>query len=63
VETKTSTAVLVIRVWFDGDPPQLRARLIEVRGTSGPEQVLSAAGTADDLYAVVRQWVEALTSD
>ena len=62
VEAPFSTAVLIVRVWFEGDPPSFRARLIDVRPPA-LEQTLRAPGNPEDLYAAVHDWVEKLTSD
>jgi hypothetical protein len=54
--------VLIIRLWFDGDPPtELRARLVEVTEYVRGERPVAVAATAEDLYSAVRDWVEALT--
>lgn len=55
--------VLIIRVWFEGDPPsELRARLVEVVEHTRGERPVAVTATAEDLYAAVRAWIEALTA-
>ena len=55
------TAVLIIRVWFEGDPSTgLRARLVRISDALGPKQV-SAAAAPEEIYVAVRAWVEELT--
>lgn len=54
--------VLIIRVWFEGEPPtEFRARVVEVAEHVAGESPVAVAATAEDLYAAVRVWVEALT--
>lgn len=53
------SAALVLRVWTTpGEPPQLRARLLEVSDTGGELVTMTAAGSVDDVCAAVRSWLE-----
>jgi hypothetical protein len=62
VEYPTSTRLLIVRVWFEGDPPtELRARLVEVADSSPPDEVIATVATLEDLLGSFRAWVEGLT--
>lgn len=63
VRADSTEATLIIRVWFEGDPPSdLRARLIEVLRHSSRERVVATVATPEDLRAAVQAWIDALTS-
>jgi hypothetical protein len=54
-------AVLIIRVWFEGDPPsELRARVVEVVDPPINERTVATVATAGDLNDAVRSWIETL---
>jgi hypothetical protein len=56
--------ILIIRVWFEGDPPtELRARLVEVGEHIIGERTVAVAATVEDVSAAVRAWVQSLTPD
>jgi len=56
------TAIVIIRVWFEGNPPtEFRGRLEEVAEGSSPDRVTATVATPEDLYASVRSWVDRLT--
>lgn len=56
------TGLLVVRVWVEAGPcdsVELRARITRTLDlTAGPELV-TAAATTDQVYATVREWLEA----
>jgi hypothetical protein len=52
---------LIIRVWFDGDPSLLRARVVEVGDSSPREQVIATVGSRDALHSAIRSWLDGLT--
>jgi hypothetical protein len=54
------TAVLVIRAWIEPGVGGLRARITRSVDISRPEEVVSTAGTVDEVCAQVRTWLEAL---
>jgi hypothetical protein len=61
VEVSDAAAILVLRVWFEGDPPSaLRVRLLEVTDGSTPDRVIATVATVDALVVSVRAWVEGL---
>jgi hypothetical protein len=62
MENPTAPRILIVRIWFEGDPPaELRARLMEVAGGESRDEVIATVATAEDLYASIRVWVEGLT--
>jgi hypothetical protein len=59
--TKSSdrTGMLILRLWIEGNPSDgFRARITQTLDATGPEQAMATAGNPEDVYAVVRRWVE-----
>jgi hypothetical protein len=55
------TAVLIIRVWFEGDgSTELRARIVRIPDSFRTDNV-SAVAAPEEIYTAVRAWVEELT--
>ena len=53
------TGILILRLWIEEDAPDgLRARITQTLD-SGDEQAMATAANPEDIYAVVRTWVEA----
>ena len=59
------TGILVVRLWIETNAGDgFRARITRTLDAAGPEQAAATAATPEDIYAVVRTWVEAfVTSD
>ncbi|MGE5225516.1 MAG: hypothetical protein ACM3OO_01425 [Planctomycetaceae bacterium] len=54
------TGILIVRVWIEGDAREgFRARITRTLDSAGHERETLAAATPEDLYGVVRTWVEA----
>jgi hypothetical protein len=55
------TGVLVVRVWTESGPdgPGLRARITQTVDVTAGAEVVTAAATADDVCAAVKEWLEA----
>jgi hypothetical protein len=53
------TAVLVVRVWVEGEPPALRARLTQTLDISRSCELSLTAASVDDVCAIARAWIEA----
>lgn len=54
------TGILIVRLWIEGSAAGgFRARITQTHDSSGLEQASATAGNPEDLYAVVRSWVEA----
>ena len=57
------TGILIVRLWIEGTDGQgFRARITQTQDSSGLEHAMSMAGNPEDLYTVVRTWVEAFIS-
>jgi hypothetical protein len=55
-------STLIIRVWTEGDDGKtLRARLVELEDTKGPERSVAVAGDADGVLDATRAWLERVT--
>jgi antitoxin component HigA of HigAB toxin-antitoxin module len=53
------TGILILRLWIEADAREgLRARITQTLD-SGDEQAMTTAAEPEDIYAVVRTWVEA----
>ena len=54
------TGIMIVRLWIEGNAAGgFRARITQTNDSSGLEQGMTTAGNPEDLYAVVRTWVEA----
>ncbi len=52
------TGILILRLWIEADAREgLRARITQTLD-SGDEQAMATAVDPEDIYAVVRTWVE-----
>jgi hypothetical protein len=53
------TGVLVVRVWVEGDPPlRLRSRITRTLDLREPNQLTTAAASAQEVGDVVQRWIE-----
>jgi hypothetical protein len=53
------TAILVIRVWVEGDPPpRFRSRITRTLDVSQRNQLTTAAASTHEVEDVVRAWLE-----
>jgi hypothetical protein len=53
-------SALLLRAWLEpGVPPRLRARLLELRPGSDPEQ-LAVTASVEEACQAVRRWLESL---
>lgn len=54
------TGILIVRLWIEGDARQgFRARVTHTLDSAGSERAMSTSADPEDVYAVVRMWVEA----
>jgi hypothetical protein len=55
------TGLCVVRVWLDAELEAggLRARITRTQDLVEGAQVVTAAATTDEVYAAVREWLEA----
>ena len=57
------TGILVVRLWIEANARDgFRARITRTLDAAGPEQAPASAATPEDIYAVVRTWVEAFVA-
>ena len=57
------TGILIVRLWIEGTADGgLRARITQTHDTTGPEQAMASAATPEDIYSIVRTWVETFVS-
>jgi len=57
------TGILIVRLWVEANAHEgFRARITQTLDSGAPGQAMATAGTPDELYAVVRTWVEEFTS-
>lgn len=53
------TGILIVRLWIEGTANGgFRARISQTHDAAGLERGMTTAGTPEDLYDVVRNWVE-----
>jgi hypothetical protein len=61
--TSDRTSLLIVRLWVEAHHETgLRARITQCLDTTTTETSVTVASTADDIYDVVRQWVENVAS-
>lgn len=54
------TGILIVRLWIEGDAHGgFRARITQALDSASREQTMATAADPEDVYAVVRTWVEA----
>jgi hypothetical protein len=59
-QTPPRCAVLVVRVWVEGDSRrQLRGRLTQTLNAASARQEVAYVRSEDDVYAAVRSWLQA----
>lgn len=59
VNVNDRTGMLIVRLWIEGvSSTGLRARITRTLDTTGPEHSVAVAATPDDVYSIVRGWVE-----
>jgi hypothetical protein len=59
IDDPRRTGLLIVRLWAEGDlETDVRARITTTRGTSGSEEAVAVAATADEICTVVRAWVD-----
>jgi hypothetical protein len=54
------TGLLILRLWIEANHETgLRARITQTLDTMAGEQPVAVAASADDICAIVKQWVQA----
>lgn len=58
--TSDRTGILIVRLWIEGNAREgFRARITQTLDSTGLEQAMATAADPENIYAVVRTWVEA----
>ncbi len=58
--TSDRTGILIVRLWIEGNAREgFRARVTRTLDSTGHEEEATTAADPEDVYAVVRSWVEA----
>jgi hypothetical protein len=53
------TGILILRLWIEANVREgFRARITQTLDSAGTEQAMATAANPEDIYAVVRTWVE-----
>jgi hypothetical protein len=53
------TGILILHLWVESNTPEgFRARITETVDTTGVEKTMATASSPEDVYSVVRSWVE-----
>lgn len=54
------TGVLIVRLWIERDATEgLRARITQTLDSRTPHEAMATTAQAEDIYGIVRDWVEA----
>ena len=57
------TGILIVRLWIEGNAQDgFRARITQTLDSVIPDQARSTASTPEEIYSVVRAWVESFTN-
>ena len=54
-----AVGVMVLRVWIDGNPPSLRARITRTLDIDRPLPETIGARTIEDIHGAVGEWIDA----
>lgn len=59
IQTSDPTGILIVRLWIEGNARDgFRARITQTLDSTSREQAVTTAADPEDVYAVVRTWVE-----
>jgi len=57
------TGILIVRLWIEADASAgFRARITQTTDSRSSHQAMATAGTPEEIYTVVRTWVEQFTT-
>ncbi|MGZ6496265.1 MAG: hypothetical protein ACXVD9_09030 [Actinomycetota bacterium] len=57
------TGILIVHLWIEANATDgFRARITQTLDSTDPEQAMATAANPEDIYAVVRTWVEAFVN-
>jgi len=58
-QSSDRTGILIVRLWIEGNAREdFRARITQTLDSASPEQAMATAANPEDVYAVVKTWVE-----
>lgn len=57
--TSERTGIMVVRIWTEGSEEHIHARLTGRLDLDVSEEVVSTAGSVDQIVAIVRRWGDA----
>lgn len=62
-QSSDRTGILIVRLWIEGNAHDgFRARITQTLDSTGPEKAMAVAANPEDVYAVVRTWVESFVN-
>lgn len=62
-QSSDRTGILIIRLWIEESASEVfRARITQTLDSAAPDQPFAMAATPDDLYNVIKTWVERFVS-
>jgi hypothetical protein len=56
------TGIMVVRIWTEGSEEHIHARLTGRLDLNASEELVSTAGTVDQIVAIVRRWGDAFVA-
>jgi hypothetical protein len=54
------SGVLVVRAWYDGDPPRLKARITHTIEVAEPRPATATVSSVTAIHAELDRWLEVL---
>lgn len=54
------TGVLVVRAWYDGDPPRLKARITHTVEIQWPRPETATVSSVTEIHSELDRWLEGL---
>jgi hypothetical protein len=62
-QSSDRTGILIVHLWIEeNDREGFRARITQTLDSAAPDQLMATAATPEDLYDVVKTWVEGFVS-
>lgn len=62
-QSRDRTGILIVRLWIEERSHEgFRARITQTLDSASPDELMATAATPEDLYDVVKTWVEQFVS-
>lgn len=62
-QSSDRTGILIVRLWIEGNSSDgFRARITQTLDSTVTEKAMAVAANPEDVYAVVRTWVESFVN-